>query len=125
MAAAAFSAMIGTCIACIDGYARSVAHSVASLREQPVSDRLTRAMLVVIGAGAFVLIAQFGSDIRTLVDFATTMSFVIAPVVGLANLVLVSRADFPEEARPPKWLRLTAWIGLLVLTALGVGLFLS
>lgn len=125
MAAAAFSAMIGTCIACIDGYARSVAHSVASLREQPVSDRLTRAMLVVIGAGAFVLIAQFGSDIRTLVDFATTMSFIIAPVVGLANLVLVSRADFPEEARPPKWLRITAWIGLLVLTALGVGLFLS
>jgi Mn2+/Fe2+ NRAMP family transporter len=125
MAAAAFSAMIGTCIACLDGYARSLSHSVASLRGTAVSEGHMRGALVLIAAGAFWLIWQFGSDIRTLVDFATTMSFVIAPVVGLANLMLVTRADFPAEARPPRWLIVLAWAGLVVLTALGVALVLA
>ena len=47
-------------------------------------------------SGALVLILAFPSDIRTLVDVATTLSFIVAPAVAAANWYLVSRTDSPR-----------------------------
>jgi len=55
-----------------------------------------------------------------LVDFATTVSFVIAPVVGAANLYLVLRPAFPRAARPPVWLQVLSYAGLAFLAAFAV-----
>jgi Mn2+/Fe2+ NRAMP family transporter len=62
-----------------------------------------------------VLILAFPSDIRTLVDVATTLSFIVAPAVAAANWYLVSRVRFPASARPPLWLHVLAGLGMLFL----------
>lgn len=115
--AAAFSAMLGTCIACLDGYARALARSYRSLR--PLGDTSSlhaeKIALCTVAAGALALILAFPSDIRTLVDIATTLSFVVAPAVAGANWYLVSRKAFPQAARPGRWLHLLAGAGMVFL----------
>jgi Mn2+/Fe2+ NRAMP family transporter len=102
IATAAFSAMLGTCIACLDGYARSLARSIATLQvgtPASVNLRHERWSLVLVAIGALSLILLFPSDIRVLVDIATTLSFLVAPVVAGANLYLVTRKEFPADAK--------------------------
>ena len=122
--AAAFSAMLGTCIACLDGYSRALARAVASLEITTTPlQRLERFSLMGVAAGALFLILAFPSDIRTLVDVATTLSFLVAPLVAAANWYLVSHQGFPASSRPPKWLHVLSALGMLFLLGF-TGLFL-
>ncbi|HBP46134.1 MAG TPA: divalent metal cation transporter [Flavobacteriales bacterium] len=115
--AAAFSAMLGTCIACLDGYSRALARSFRSIQSELKLElpALEKWVLVVVSAGSLLLILAFPSDIQTLVDMATTLSFVVAPAVAAANWHLVSQTRFPKSARPPLWLHTLAGIGMLFL----------
>ena len=115
--AAAFSAMLGTCIACLDGYSRALARSYNTLRTEAKQDlrTLERWSLAGVSVGALVLILAFPSDIRTLVDVATTLSFIVAPAVAAANWYLVSQVRFPASSRPPLWLHVLAGLGMLFL----------
>ncbi len=115
---AAFAAMFGTCIACLDGFSRSFGHGIAALRDSPVQTRHEHTSLVLIAIGALVLITAFPSDIRTLLDLGNILSFCIAPPFALAILILVTREAFPEEARPGWGMRITAWLGLAFLLGL-------
>ena len=121
---AAFAAMLGTCIACLDGFSRSFSHGISALRGAPVKARHEQVSLVLISLGALLLIIAFPDDIRTLLDFGNILSFCIAPPMALAMLYLVTRKAFPQDARPGRWLRLNAWLGLAFLTGLTV-LYLS
>jgi Mn2+/Fe2+ NRAMP family transporter len=118
---AAFAAMLGTCIACLDGFSRSFSHGIAALRNAPVRLGHERTSLVLISLGALLLIVAFPEDIRTLLDLGNILSFCIAPPSALAMLILVTRGQFPEAARPQRWLRWTAYLGLAFL--LGLTLF--
>ncbi len=115
--AAAFSAMLGTCIACLDGYSRALARSYKTIRSEVKQElqTLERWTLVGVSAGALALILTFPNDIRILVDVATTLSFIVAPAVAAANWYLVSQTHVPESARPPLWLHGLAGIGMLFL----------
>ena len=117
---AAFAAMLGTCIACLDGFSRSFSHGIAALRDAPVNLTHERTSLVLISLGALLLIIAFPSDIRTLLDLGNILSFCIAPPSALAMLILVTRSQFPKVARPKRWLRWTAYFGLAFLLALTV-----
>ena len=117
---AAFAAMLGTCIACLDGFSRSFSHGIAALRDAPVNLTHERTSLVLISLGALLLIIAFPGDIRTLLDLGNILSFCIAPPSALAMLILVTRGQFPKAARPKRWLRWTAYFGLTFLLALTV-----
>ena len=121
---AAFAAMLGTCIACLDGFSRSFSHGISALRDAPVNTGHERASLVLISLGALLLIIAFPDDIRTLLDLGNILSFCIAPPSALAMLILVTRKAFPQSARPQRWLRWTAYLGLAFLLGLTL-LFLS
>ena len=117
---AAFAAMLGTCIACLDGFSRSFGHGIAALRETEVEPRYERISLILISLGALLLIIVFPQDIRTLLDFGNILSFCVAPPAALAMLVLVTRPQFPKDARPRPWLIGTAILGLGFLVLLTV-----
>ena len=117
---AAFAAMLGTCIACLDGFSRSFGHGIAALRDAEVQPRHEKVSLVLISIGALLLIIVFPEDIRTLLDFGNILSFCVAPPAALAMLVLVTRKRFPAEARPGRALVITAVLGLGFLMALTV-----
>jgi hypothetical protein len=60
-----------------------------------------------------------------MVDFATIVSFLTAPVLGYLNLRAVTAPGFPAEHRPGRALLALAWVGLILLggTALVYGVW--
>ncbi|MGB1076318.1 MAG: Nramp family divalent metal transporter [Flavobacteriales bacterium] len=119
VAASAFSAMLGTIVACLDGYTRSLSASFQTLFEDKDFAK-SKWLVLLLAAGSLGLILGFPDDIRTLVDIATTLSFLVAPLVAAANWHLVTRSSFPTEARPPHWLMALSGVGMLFLVGFGL-----
>ena len=67
-------------------------------------------------AGALILLRYFATSMRYMVDFATTLSFITAPVLAFMNYKVVTGKHFPESSRPGPGLRIWAWAGLIFLT---------
>ncbi|MCB0762669.1 MAG: divalent metal cation transporter [Flavobacteriales bacterium] len=129
IATAAFSIMFGTCIAVFDGYARSVDEALLHLRNEVRPDerkKLYPVTLMITGIGAFGLIYYMlffqsnSAGFKRLVDLATTISFVIAPVIAALNFYLVMNRRFPRENRPPAWMRALSYFGILFLFGFSV-----
>jgi len=117
MGAAAFSAMFSTCITVMDGYARSLDRAWAAATQADRNAMRHRLALVLVALGGLLVVLAFRGQLKTLVDLATTLSFLVAPVIAFWNLRLVTRDDFPTEAKPGRALQAWAWLGLLFLTA--------
>jgi len=116
--------MFGTCIAVFDGYARAMSETIKLLfnekeqEEEKNSKRLYRIILLIVSIGAFALIARFHQDkegFGKLVNLATSVSFIIAPIIAIFNLKLVSAKHVDEEFVPPVWLRILAYLGIVFL----------
>jgi len=57
---------------------------------------------------------------RFMVDLATTISFVTAPVLAFINFKVITHNHVPENARPKMWLRIYSWLGLVFLTLFSI-----
>jgi Mn2+/Fe2+ NRAMP family transporter len=123
IAASAFSIMFGTCIAVFDGYGRSLERSLKLLflKEQTASRSLIyRISLFFVVAGSFIIVLFFGKHMTKLVDLATTISFLIAPVIAFVNFRLVTGKHVPVEAQPGIFLRILSWLGIAFLTGFAI-----
>ena len=129
VALSAFSIMFGTSISVMDGYARVIERTTELLflnregaKEALKDQKFYNASIFVLLIGAFGVIYYMlfwkknPAGFRGLVDLATTISFLIAPLVAIVNFKLVTSRHFPEEARPRLWLRILSWVGLIFLT---------
>jgi Mn2+/Fe2+ NRAMP family transporter len=120
IATAAFSIMFGTCIAVFDGFARSFERTIELLflpeKENLSSKKAYNLSLAAIGLGAFLIIFFLGKHIKTLVDLATTISFLIAPLIAIVNFRLVTGKHIKKEHQPAAWLKVLSWAGIVFLT---------
>jgi Mn2+/Fe2+ NRAMP family transporter len=120
IAVAAFSTMFSTAITVMDGYSRAMGETVRLLAnwkdEEHTKKRLYASFLVIISIGSIFLISFFSNSMPRLVDFATTLSFVIAPVVAYMNMRVIRAKNVDQAFRPKGWLWMLAWIGLIFLT---------
>ncbi len=129
VAASAFSIMFGTSISVMDGYSRVLERASELLFLSPEKakaalgdNKFYNASLVILAVGAFALIyfmvfrSTDPKGFKRLVDWVTTISFLIAPFVAVINYILVTRSAFPESHRPGLWLRILSWLGMLFLT---------
>ena len=128
IAAAAFSVMFGTSMGVFDGYARALERSSELLFFSPekaqklVENRsLYVFSLILIGVGGYVIIWKFGGKLKNLVDLATIISFLIAPVIAIVNFRLVTGKHIAKDAQPSTPMRILSWCGILFLT--GFSLF--
>ena len=112
MGAAAFSAMFSTCITVLDGYARSLDRAWAAAIDTPRNIAKHRWAVVLVAGGALGIVLVFRGQLKVLVDLATTLSFLVAPVIAWWNLRLVTSKRMPADARPPRWLQVWARLGL-------------
>ncbi len=120
IATAAFSIMFGTCIAVFDGFARSFERTIELLflpeAENLSTKKAYNLSLAVIGIGAFLIIFLLGKHIKTLVDLATTISFLIAPLIAIVNFRLVTGNQVQKKDQPALWLKTLSWAGIIFLT---------
>ncbi len=120
IAASAFSVMFGTIIAVLDGYSRSLQRTVelifAKKKESTKYRKLYVIFLFVIAIGALLIIFQFESNLKELVDSATVLSFLIAPVIAIFNLRLVTGKYLAKESQPSMLLKLLSFAGIIFLS---------
>jgi Mn2+/Fe2+ NRAMP family transporter len=114
--------MFGTIIAVFDGYSRSLQRTVELIftkKEEKIRTKFRTFyvfFLILISAGSLVVIFQFGNNLKDLVDFATVMSFVIAPVIAIFNFRLVTGKFLEKEHQPSVLLKLLSIAGIVFLS---------
>ncbi|MDX1627517.1 MAG: Nramp family divalent metal transporter [Fulvivirga sp.] len=114
IAVAAFSTMFSTTITVLDGYGRAMTRITKLLAG--AEPRLNYYFWVVLtGIGGYLVISQFLNDLKSLVDLATIVSFVIAPLAAFLNYKVIFSEEVSEEMRPKKWLKWLAVAGLIFL----------
>lgn len=117
----ALTTMLSTTLAVTDAYPRVLQRfgqiSSARLRETLSGPSGYRAGLLLVPAGALVVITFFADNLTALVDMATVLSFLSAPVLGYMNYRLVCSDAMPKEARPGRALRILSVAGLVFLCA--------
>ncbi len=129
---AAFTTMFSTTLTVADAFPRALQRTTEILaprlsggpagagaegRRSPV---LYWGWMLVLVAGALLLMSVFRSSLTGMVDFATTLSFLTSPFLGYLNSGAVTAPPVRAAARPPGWLRALTWIGLAFGVVFGV-----
>ncbi|MCE2498676.1 MAG: Nramp family divalent metal transporter [Nitrosopumilaceae archaeon] len=71
--------------------------------------------IILLVAGSLAIVTFFGDKLKELVDFATIVSFMIAPVIALFNFRLVTGRYIERNMQPPAWLKVLACAGIAFL----------
>jgi len=113
IALAAFTTMFSTTITVLDAYPRvlgPIYTNLLSKKEEPGFLRMLLIMVLILGT--FLIIVFLAKSMAYMVNFATTLSFVTAPVLAWLNYRVVTDKHMPLEARPGLGLRILSWIGI-------------
>ena len=117
IAIAAFSAMFSTTITVVDGFGRAMGETVRLLFFKSAGIKtLYTVMMLIVAVISFFFILLLSANLKDLVDLATTLSFVIAPVIAYINYRVIMSDQIEAEFRPKPWLKNLAIIGLIFLT---------
>jgi len=126
IAVAALTTMSSTTLTCLDAYPRVLKPATELLfpkLKKNDSDNwnwLSWMWLIILLSGTIVILLFFLKGMSFLVDSATTLSFLTAPVLGYLNFKAVMGKNVSEDHKPKRWLRILSWVGLVVLTAVGI-----
>ncbi len=119
IAIAAITTMFSTTLTCLDAFPRVLRSSIElvfpSLKSEKNSRRLYWGWMLIVAAGAVVLLSLLKSGMLFMVDLATTLSFLAAPVLAVINYKVVTGKHMPADAVPPKWLKVLSWAGFVFL----------
>jgi Mn2+/Fe2+ NRAMP family transporter len=120
IASAGFSIMLGTCFGVLDGYARAMSRIFYLMNHKEESRGNYLLWLILTAVGAMVVIVFFISEFNRLIEVATTISFLIAPVIAALNYKLVFSKDMKKEDKPGKFMQITAIAGIVFLLAFSI-----
>lgn len=125
VAVAAFTTMFSTTLTVTDAFPRVLSRSA----EIVMPDRASKVQgnglywlsMVFVLSGSLVIIGLFMSGMTLLVDIATTLSFLTAPILAYINYRAVTGSWMPDGTRPGPRLIILNWLSLIFLS--GFALF--
>lgn len=115
----AFTTMFSTTLTVTDTYPRVCTHILKITLFEKKNFDFTyahRFLLVTISTGTVLFLWLMGDRFRLLIDLATTLSFLAAPVLAFMNHKLIFQDEISEEYRPKMWLYLLSISGIGFLT---------
>ena len=127
--AAAFLVMLSTSVTVIDGFPRVIAALVVQLRlafaPQAASasvplegDRhVYRISFAILCAGALAILFWGMSSFTALVDLATTLSFLTAPLLAFFNHRAVHAPEVPRDQQPGAGMTAFSWVSIVLQAA--------
>ncbi|WP_445664014.1 Nramp family divalent metal transporter [Fodinibius sp. AD559] len=117
---AAFTTMFSTTLTVTDAYPRVSRRMLEVLMPDTFKDKdslsLYRILLVLISLLSLGVLYFLGDSFTLMVDLATTLSFLTAPVLAYLNYRLVTAEHMPDNCTPKPWLKWLSWSGLVFLT---------
>ena len=122
MAIVTFVALFSTTFAVADGFpqvwkrASALFSGDTSAQGVKKSERAYIIALALLAVGSWWIISDFAADIKALLDFVTTISFVSAPIYAWLNYKVIMGPDVDESVKPQGWFKLYTLASLVVLT---------
>lgn len=113
----AFMTMLSTVLTVVDAYPRTLEVSMKEIFPSAKSsgEKLYWIWVVANVLAALVIIGVFTKSMRQLIDFATVLSFLAAPVFAFINYKTVTSGNIEEKFRPSGWMRKLSWFGFAFL----------
>lgn len=115
IAIAALVTMFSTTITCLDAFPRSLAVSTELMHTKSLQKLDYKKWLFALTLGAVLILLLVLENMRQLVDFATTISFLTTPFLAALNYRSFLKLQKEEGYQFPKWLNLLSILGLLFL----------
>jgi Mn2+/Fe2+ NRAMP family transporter len=121
IALAALMTMFSTTLTCLDAYPRVLQPITTILLPRWRGKGSEYGMIywfwiILLTAGALLLLGYLATSMRLMVDIATTLSFVTAPVLAFMNYRVITSRHVPENVRPGLGLRAWSWTGIIFLS---------
>ncbi len=123
----AFAVMFSTTLTVVDGFPRAVSVLVARLQrpedparaaeELKANRRSYWVALVILAVGSVAVLAAMLKSLKAMVDLATTLSFLTAPILAWLNHRAVHAGEVAAEHRPGPGLVALSWLGIVFLGA--------
>ncbi|XQW85299.1 NRAMP family divalent metal transporter [Thalassotalea piscium] len=126
MALVTFIALFSTTFAVADGFpqvwkrAALLANKEQNDESKNKANKVYLIALVLLVVGSWWIISDFSADIKALLDFVTTVSFVNAPVYAWLNYKVMMGADVSDDQKPQGWFKVYTLCCLTVLTLFSV-----
>ncbi len=120
IAIAAVTTMLSTTITVTDVYPRTLVECTKNLFKPNSfwNTKLTYSgWMLILSAGVILLIWISGTTMRVMVDFATSLSFVTAPILAYLNHLVITSPNIQANYRPGRYLIIWSWIGIVFLSA--------
>ena len=126
IAASAFAIMFGTIIAVFDGYSRSLQRAVELIftkKEEIIRTKFRSfyiLFLLTLFVGALIVVFEFAGNLIQLVDFATVLSFLVAPAIAIVNFRLVTGKFLDKNFQPSFWMKILSIAGIIFLAGFAI-----
>ncbi len=126
---AAIATMISTTITVLDAYPRVLTpvfgHLFPKSSKKLKNKRaLTITWLLLLVAGTLAILKFATNSMGSMVGFATTLSFLVAPILAWLNYRAVTDKHFPDNYKPGLFLRIMSWVGMAFFTGFTLIYFL-
>jgi len=125
VAIAALTTMFSTTLTVTDAFPRVLKRATEIVLPQRYDGQDERSLywiwMVIVLGGSLVIIGLFMSGMTILVDLATTLAFLTAPILAYINYRAVTGPWMPEEAQPGSKLLILNWVSMIFLA--GFALF--
>lgn len=115
---AALTTMLSTTLTVFDGIPRTLEKTTLLLipKWEKREKGLYRLYMLLIGAGAVLLLAVFIQSMQAMVDLATILSFCTAPFFAFANYRVIRGQSIPVNFRPGRGMRWFSRVGIVSLS---------
>jgi Mn2+/Fe2+ NRAMP family transporter len=123
IAVAAFSTMLSTTITTLDASPRAMSKTIQLLLQKDKSYYLLWLIILGLGTGSIFLFLL--SEMGQLVQIATVLSFITAPLYAFLNFRLVISKQMPTKHKPGRGLRILSFTGLIFLSGFTLFYLLS
>ncbi len=121
---AIFIILYTTVIAVIDGYSRVMSDGVLITQEKSSQHSTNRYYYIFIGINCvfgYLIIRYWVSSFTQLIDFVTTLSFIIAPCIAILNMRALYTSAVPTVDRPSKFMKYYGYTGIVFMSLFAIG----
>lgn len=123
IAIAAFTTMFSTTITTLDASPRAMSRTIQLLFNKEKDYYIT--WIIILAVGTSLIFIFLLSEMGKLVQIATVLSFITAPIYAFLNYKLVNSDQVPKDLQPDKKLKLLSNLGLIFLTGFTLFYLLS
>ena len=126
----ALAVVYSTVMAATDGYSR-IAATIVSCFKGPETQAQSHAAdtfnslyipcVVIFSLGSLCIITFLMSSFKTLIDVATTLSFLTTPILAILVHRCIMSNDIPQEVKPGRFLWFYSLLCIAILTAFAAG----